>query len=70
MLCCGVLAAQSPHGYFDVHHQQGTCVLSPVVCTQSVTSTATICSNLWGRWRADQDPGKGTVENQQDEHQE
>jgi len=29
-------------------------VHSPVVYTQSVTSAAIICSNLWGRWRADQ----------------
>jgi len=71
MLCCaiGVLTAQAPHRYFDVHHQQGTCVQSPAVCTQSVTSAATICSNLWGRWRADQGPGKGAADNQQDEHQ-
>jgi len=70
MLCCGVLAAQAPHGYFDEHHQQGTCVQSPVVCTQSVTSAATICSNLWVCWRADQGRGKGATDNQQDEHQE
>jgi len=70
MLYCGVLAAQAPHEYFDVHHQQGTCAQSPVVCTQSVTSAAIICSNLWGRWRADQGPGKGATDNQQDEHQE
>ena len=70
MLCCGVLAAQAPHGYFDVHHQQGTCVQSSVVCTQSVTSAATICSNVWGPWMADQGPGKGAADNQQDEHQE
>ena len=51
------------HGYFDVHHQQGTCVQSPVVCAQSVTSAATICSNLWGRWRADSGPDRAQTMN-------
>jgi len=67
---CGVLATQAPHGYFDVYHQQDTCVQSLVVYAQSVASAAPICSNLWGRWRADQGRGKGAADNQQDEHRE
>ena len=49
----GVLAAQATCKWFDVHCLECARVQSPGVCTQSMMSTAYICSDLIGRQQTD-----------------